>query len=69
MNILEQRIASLEDTIEGMSNEFLSFGDRLIDSGQPGQPLSQRQVLDDLKRTTGRFLHLARSASSSSNDD
>lgn len=62
VTILEQRINILEDTIEGMSNEFIRFGDRVLGSTQF---LQQPELLDDLKGTTRRFLDLARSGDSS----
>src|SRR6187402_2689847 len=56
---LRRKIASLEDAIEGLSNEFLGFGERVVTSSQvPARP----QVLDDLRRTTERVLSIARVA-------
>jgi hypothetical protein len=53
---LENRIRLLEDTVEGMSNEFVEFGDRLLSSGLS----ERRRILRDLGTTTKRFLDLAK---------
>ena len=53
---LQQRVETLESTIEGMSKEFLDFGDRLVRDPKTAE------VLDDLRQATGRFLKLARKA-------
>ncbi|CZR63829.1 uncharacterized protein PAC_13726 [Phialocephala subalpina] len=62
---LRQRITSLEDAIEGMSNEFLAFGERVEDASRG--PLAP-QILCDLKRTTERFLKMARAAEAVASD-
>lgn len=63
---LRQRIASLEKAVEGMSNEFIEFGDRLVSSSGISW---NAQLLDDLKGTTGRFLDYARTAESLANEE
>ncbi|KAH7311000.1 hypothetical protein BKA65DRAFT_518439 [Rhexocercosporidium sp. MPI-PUGE-AT-0058] len=56
---LRKRIISLEDAIEGMSEEFLSFGERVVNTSQVPE---RTQALSDLKGTTERFLSIARVA-------
>ncbi|KAL5325254.1 hypothetical protein ACEPPN_006378 [Leptodophora sp. 'Broadleaf-Isolate-01'] len=63
---LRKRISSLEDAIEGMSEEFLKFGERVVDSSQtPERP----KALDDLRSTTERFLTIARAAEAIAGDE
>jgi hypothetical protein len=56
VSLLENRIRLLETTVEGMSNEFIEFGDRVLSSGLSGE----RRILGDLGTTTKRFLDLAK---------
>ena len=42
---LEQRINSLEDTIEQMSNEFIEFGDRIVAKSEPMAKMVSEPVL------------------------
>jgi hypothetical protein len=42
-----------------MSTEFINFGERIV---RKAQITSQPLILDDLKKTTKRFLDLAREA-------
>ncbi|KAF8862639.1 hypothetical protein BDZ45DRAFT_738962 [Acephala macrosclerotiorum] len=53
---LRQRITSLEDGIEGMSNEFMGFGKLVVDASRGSLA---PWALCDLKKTTERFLKLA----------
>lgn len=63
---LRKRISALEDAIEGMSDEFLKFGKRVVtDSPVPERP----NALDDLRNTTERFLNIARAAEAIAEED
>jgi len=53
---LEKRNLGLEDTIEGMSNEFVKFGERAVAWE------FKEQVLQDVKETTSKFLDMAKEA-------
>ncbi|KAG4434802.1 hypothetical protein IFR05_009705 [Cadophora sp. M221] len=65
-NKLRKRISSLEDAIEGMSEEFLKFGEQFVHSSQiPERP----KALDDLRSTTERFLNFARAAEAVAGDE
>lgn len=46
-----------------MSNEFIEFGDRIV---ARSEPTTKPIILDDLNRTTERFLDLAKTAESPS---
>jgi hypothetical protein len=63
LSSLETRVSFLEDTIEKMSNEFLSFGDRLLNTSP------RTEILNDLKETTKRFVDLARAVAPSTAEE
>ncbi|KAL2062208.1 hypothetical protein VTL71DRAFT_6474 [Oculimacula yallundae] len=65
---LRKRISSLEDAIEGMSGEFLKFGERSLTTSQAQAPGLQK-ALEDLRSTTERFLSIARVAEAVAGDD
>ena len=58
LRTLERRTESLEDVIEALSNEFMAFGNRIVESAQV---MNQPDVLVDVKKATERFLDIARS--------
>lgn len=64
-----QRIASLDKIVEAIVNEFIRFGDRLVDSPRVFQETSTSPLLDDLKQTTGKILDHARTAESLANEE
>ncbi|PVH76281.1 hypothetical protein DL98DRAFT_592335 [Cadophora sp. DSE1049] len=68
---LRKRISSLEDAIEEMSDEFLKFGERVVNgeeaSGSAGSERSE--ALDHLRGTTERFLNIARVAEKVAGDE
>lgn len=49
-----------------MSNQFNEFGDRIV---AKSEPMTKPVILDDLKRTTERFLDLAEAAESPSDQE
>lgn len=63
---LREKITSLEDAIEGMSNEFMEFGERVVDMSRGSLT---PQILCDLKKTTERFLKMACAAEAVASDD
>lgn len=63
---LQRRIASLEDAVECMSDEFLRFGERVLDSSHAA---FHSRALDDLKRAMEKFLSIARAAEAVAADD
>ncbi|KAK0105117.1 hypothetical protein ONS95_004521 [Cadophora gregata] len=72
---LRNRISSLEDAIEEMSDEFLKFGEHVVKSEEvpPGlrrSDMSERsETLDHLRDSTKRFLSIARVAEKVAGDD
>lgn len=63
---LRQRIVALEKAVEGMSNEFIESGDRLVTGSRVSR---HAQLLNDLKETTRMFLEFAPTAESIANED
>ncbi|KAF4627388.1 hypothetical protein G7Y89_g10767 [Cudoniella acicularis] len=61
---VEQKCKDLEAIVEEMTNTFVGFSDRLVNSGKLNDG-----VMHDLKNTLGRFLELGRSAAKKVDND
>jgi hypothetical protein len=63
---LQDQVSSLQSTIEGMSKEFLSLHEKLLQSNALYQ---NSELVRELQRTTERFLLLAKSSENNSTGD
>jgi hypothetical protein len=63
---LQDQVSALQATIDGMSKEFLSLNDKLLQSNLLYQ---DSELIRELQRTTERFLALARASENNSSAD